>query len=252
MSKASCFPDHFSGHAADYARFRPDYPDALFDWLAQTAPARSLACDIATGNGQAASALARRFSRVVGTDASARQVRQAARSPKILYAVAAAESIPLASGSVDLVTVAQALHWFDRPRFWAEATRVLAPRGIVAVWSYDLLRVSPEVDAGVHRLYRDVVGPYWPPERALVESGYGSLEFPFEEIVPPSFAMEKRWTLADLVGYVGTWSATRRYVEARGRNPLLEVQEELEAAWGDPGASRTILWALDLRAGRRT
>jgi SAM-dependent methyltransferase len=245
------FQDHFSGHATDYARYRPDYPDALFDWLADVAPSREAAWDCATGNGQAAAALARRFSRVVGTDASARQLREAARADNVLYAVATAESSPVPTGSVGLVTVAQALHWFDRERFWREATRVLVPGGVIAVWSYDLLHVSPEVDRTLHRLYRDVVGPYWPPERALVEAGYGCLEFPFERIEVPSFAMEKRWDLAELVGYVRTWSATRRYVDSTGRDPLIEVQGDLAEAWGNPSAARPILWDLDLRAGRR-
>lgn len=252
MPALATFHDHFSRHATDYARYRPDYPEALFDWLAEEAPSRERAWDCATGNGQAAAALARRFARVVATDASARQLAEAARDPRILYAVATAEAAPIASRTVDLVTVAQALHWFDRPRFWAEATRVLAAGGIVAVWSYDLLRISPEIDSAVRRLYRDVVGAYWPPERAIVESGYGSLEFPFEEIVPPSFAMEKRWMLADLVGYVRTWSATRRFVEARGVDPVLEVSEELSRAWGAPEEVRPILWDLDVRVGRRT
>jgi SAM-dependent methyltransferase len=248
MATAS-FPDHFSGHATDYARFRPDYPDALFDWLAEAAPGRSLAWDCATGNGQAALPLARRFARVLATDASALQVRQARPDPRVLYAVATAEAAPLEPRSVDLVTVAQALHWFDRPRFWSETARVLAPDGLVAVWYYDLLEVTPEVDAVVQRLYHDVVGPYWPAERALVEAGYAALEFPFREIEPPPFRIEKRWTLADLEGYLRTWSATRRYVEVVGEDPLPTVADALGRAWGDREV-RPVFWDVHLRAGR--
>ena len=244
--------DHFSGHAADYARYRPDYPDALFAWLASQAPARRRAWDCATGSGQAAMRLAEHFEEVVATDASARQIEEARPHARVTYSVAPAERSGLESGSVDLVTVAQALHWFDLERFWAEATRVCAPGAVVAVWCYDLLRVAPEIDAVLVHLYRDVVGPYWPPERAIVEHGYGSLSFPFDEIRAPSFAMEKLWTLPELVGYVRTWSATRRYMAENGMDPLADVEIEgtLRSAWGDPERQRTAMWDLDLRVGK--
>lgn len=248
---SSCFPDHFSGHAIEYARYRPDYPEALFEWLSGIAPSRRLAWDCATGSGQAAAALARHFARVVATDASPLQIRHARPAPGVLYAVAAAESAPLGSASVALVTVAQALHWFDRERFWSEVARVLLPSGVVAVWFYDLLHVAPEIDEVVQRLYRDVVGPYWPAERRLVEAGYGGLEFPFDEIEAPPFTMEKRWSLADLRGYLGTWSASRRYVEARGEDPILRVERSLAEAWGDSARSRPAYWEVRLRVGRR-
>ena len=209
---ASSFPDHFSSRAADYARYRPDYPDALFDFLASLAPARRRAWDCATGSGQAAAALAARFEQVVGTDASALQIAAAVRKPGVLYRVALADASGLPNGSVDLVTVAQALHWLDRDRFWPEADRVLAAGGVIAVWCYDFLRVTPEVDAVVRRLSSEVVGPYWPPERALVDRGYGELEFPFEELPAPAFSMAKPWRFPDLLGYLRTWSASRRFV----------------------------------------
>lgn len=248
------FPDHFSGHASDYARYRPDYPAALFDYLAELSPRRRLAWDCATGSGQAAVALADRYDRVVGTDASARQIEEAASRPHVLYAVAAAEEAPLRGRSVDLVTVAQALHWFDRERFWPETRRVLVSGGVVAVWNYDLFRSTPDVDRVVGDFYRDVVGPYWPPERALIERGYALLDFPFEEerVEPGRFAMEKAWTLADLAGYIRTWSATRRYLADRGEDPLSRIEAPLTEAWGDPAAPRSIRWDLHLRVGRNT
>jgi len=253
---ASSFPDHFSGHAPDYARYRPDYPDALFDWLARMAPSRRLAWDCATGNGQAATALASRFRRVLATDASALQVRQARPAARVLYAVAAAEAAPLSAESADLVTVAQALHWFDRPRFWAEAARALAPSGVIAVWSYDLLRVSPEVDVVVNRLYRDIVGPYWPAERSLVEQGYAGVEFPFDVVEAPAFTMEKEWSFEELTGYLGTWSAAKRYAEILGEDPLRRVAGDLVEAWGvrvpsEPPIRRRVLWDVHLRVGRK-
>jgi SAM-dependent methyltransferase len=243
------FLDHFSGHAADYARFRPDYPDSLFDYLASISPARRMAWDCATGNGQAARALADRFARVIATDASAGQIAQAVLHPRVEYRVSSAEASGLPDGAADLVTVAQALHWFDRPLFWEEARRVLAPGGAIAVWAYDLLRVDPAVDVSVRRLAREIVGPFLPPERRLVDAGYAAIEFPFREISAPGFVMEKLWSLADLLGYLRTWSATRRYAAALHEDPVSRVEPELSAAWGDPAQPRRATWPLDLRVG---
>lgn len=245
------FPDHFSGRASEYARYRPDYPEFLFEFLASQAPGRAMAWDCATGSGQAALGLARLFGSVLATDASVSQVSSAAPHPRVRYAVAAAEEAPLPEGSVELVAAAQALHWFDRGRFWAEARRVLVSRGILAVWSYRGFHVTAEVEAVVLRYYKAIVGPYWPPERALVERGYGDLEFPFEPLTPPPLVLEKHWDLAAVLGYLKTWSATQRYEAALGRDPLLLIRKDLEAAWGPPQTVRRFCWDLDLRVGRK-
>ncbi len=250
MTTHQPFQDHFSGHAADYARFRPHYPLALFEWLAQVAPARELAWDCATGNGQAAVALAAYFAEVHATDASAEQVAQAQPHPGVRYVVAPAEASGLADTTVDLVTVAQALHWFDLDRFYGEVRRVLKPAGVLAVWSYGLFECAPAVDAAVRRLYADIVGPYWPMERRLVEQGYQSLPFPFAELQVPAFAMEAQWTLAETAGYLNTWSAVQRYRNDRSEDPLQRVAADLASAWGDAERARTIRWPLHLRVGR--
>ena len=247
----ACFADHFSGRAREYARYRPDYPEALFEFVAGAAPDSAKAWDCATGSGQAAAGLARHFRSVVATDASLGQILSAADHPAVHYAVASAENAPLRSGSVSAATVAQALHWFDRARFWEEARRVLVPGGVIAVWSYHGFHITPEVDEVVHRYYRDIVGPYWPPERALVERGYGALEFPFEAVASPSLALEKRWDLSALIGYLGTWSATQRYQAVRGEDPLPRIRRDLAAAWGPPETVRTFGWDLELRIGRK-
>ncbi len=244
------FPDHFSGRAAEYAEHRPRYPARLFEYLAGLAPSRRLAWDCATGNGQAAVGVARHFRRVVATDASLRQISRAAAHRNVHYAVAAAEEAPLPGRSTALVTAAQSLHWFDRERFWGEARRVLAPGGVIAVWAYNEFHLVPEVEAVVRRFYKDIVGPYWPAERALVERGYGALEFPFSQEKPPAFRLEKRWDLPAMIGYLKTWSATQRYEKAVGRDPLLLIREDLAAAWGPPERFRAIRWDLDLRVGR--
>jgi SAM-dependent methyltransferase len=242
--------DHFSGVAGAYARFRPTYPAALFSWLAALAPSCSFAWDCATGNGQAAVGLADHFAEVVATDHSAAQIAQARVHPRVEYRVAPAEASGLPSGSADLVTVAQALHWLDLDRFYAEARRVAAPGAVVAAWCYNLLEVDPRVNAVIGRFYGQVVGPFWPPERRLLEAGYRTLAFPFAAVEPPAFAMASAWTLADLLGYLSTWSATQRYAAARRADPVDLVRADLAAAWGDADARRTVRWPLHLRVGR--
>lgn len=245
------FSDHFSGVASEYAEFRPLYPEPLFDWLADLAPRRDVAWDCATGSGQAAVALASRFERVIATDASARQVAVASPHARVVYRVAPAEASGLPPASVDLVTVAQALHWFDRPAFYAEARRVVRPGGVVAAWTYGHPTIDePSADFLLQRLYSDTVGPYWPKERALVDAAYRTIDFPFPEVAPPLFEMETSWPLAALVGYVATWSAVTRFRAVKGNDPVAPFAEALAGAWGDPLRPRRITWPLALRVGR--
>ena len=244
------FADHFSGVASEYAEFRPRYPDALFDWLAALAAHRDLAWDCATGSGQAALALASRFERVIATDASAGQIAVASPHPRVEYRVGTAEASGLDPASVDTLTVAQALHWFDRPAFYAEARRVVRPGGVVAAWTYGHPSIDePRADAVLQRFYSETVGPYWPEERALVDAGYRTIDFPFAEVAPPAFEMETRWTLDSLVGYVSTWSAVTRFREAGKGDPVPAFVEALATPWGDRGLPRRIAWPLALRVG---
>lgn len=243
------FKDHFSGHAGDYARHRPRYPAALFDWLAEQVPGHELAWDAGTGNGQAALALAAHFRRVHATDASALQLAHAAAHPRVRYAVEAAERCSLADASADLVTVGQALHWFELEAFYAEVRRVLRPGGLIAAWTYLLTRVDEQVDGVVAHLYRDVVGACWPPERAHVEAAYRDLAFPFREIDGPRLELRVDWRLPEFVAYLRTWSAVARYRERYGEDPLAQVAGALASAWGAPGERRQVVWPLALRAG---
>lgn len=247
------FSDHFATVAGHYADSRPRYPDALFDWLAAQCAQRDLAWDCGAGSGQASIALASRFARVIATDASAAQIAQAQPDPRVEYRVAPAERSTLDDAGVDLVIVAQALHWFDLERFYAEVRRVLRPGGVIAAWSYGVLAVEgAAVDAAVQRFYHDDVGPYWPPERRHVESAYRDLPFPFERVAAPAFAMGLRWNLAQLLGYFRSWSATARYVEQRGDDPVARLEPQLAACWGDAERTREIRWPLALLAGRCT
>jgi SAM-dependent methyltransferase len=243
------FKDLFSGYAADYARFRPAYPPELFAWLADESPARRRAVDVGTGSGQAALGLAAHFERVIGIDPSAEQVAHARPHPAVEYRVAPAEVTGLEAASVDLLLAAQAFHWFRADPFFAEARRILRPRGVLALVTYELSRVTPEVDAVVDGLYRSL-DPYWEPERRLVAEGYALVEAPFPDISAPAFAMVSRWSGTELLGYLGTWSALRRSTKATGVNPLEAIAPELAAAWG-PVETREVTWPIAVRAFRR-
>lgn len=243
------FKDHFSGHAAVYRAARPRYPEALFDWLASIAPARRLAWDAGCGNGQASLALGGRFTQVIATDPSAAQIANAEARANIDYRVEPAEQSSLADGSVDLAIVAQALHWFDVDAFHAEVRRVLRPGGVIAEWSYADCTVSADVDAHKDRLYHDLVGPYWPAERALVENGYRSLPFPFEAVEAPAFDMTLDWNVDAFLAYLRSWSASQRHLEASGHDAVALVEPVIRTAWGG-ATTRRVRWALRLRCGR--
>ena len=244
------FKDHFSRHAADYAKFRPHYPSELFAYLASISPSRKRAWDCATGNGQAAIALAAQFDRVMATDASAKQIENASLDQRVQYRITAAEESGLESHSIDLITVAQALHWFDLSKFFAEVKRVLKPVGVLAVWSYNVVSIAPAIDRVIDRFYRKTVGPFWPPERGIVEAGYRTIDFPFHEIDPPLFRMETQWTLDQLIGYLRTWSATQKFITANNFDPIPQLENELVEIWQPQHPPRTIVWPLSLRVGR--
>ena len=245
------FADHFSKFAARYADFRPHYPADLFDYLATLVPKRSNAWDCACGNGQATLDLASRFFKVFATDASPEQIASAPPCPNVEYRAALAQESGLPGGSVQLITIAQALHWFDLPRFYSEAMRVLSPGGVIAAWAYGINKVEGEaVNQIVQDFYSNIVGPYWPPERKLVEEGYRSISFPFNEIAPPPFRMEAQWNLDQLLGYFSTWSATNRFIRSTGQNPLSPLAVALERVWGSPATAKTVTWPLSLRVGK--
>jgi SAM-dependent methyltransferase len=243
------FQGSFSKQATDYAKFRPQYPLELFEYLGGIAPQRKLAWDCATGNGQAAVALASVFERVIATDASEAQIANAEAHAHVEYRVALAENSGIESDTIDLVMVAQALHWFDLDRFYAEVKRLLKPGGIFAASAYRFFRIAPAIDEVVNnRYYRKVVGPFWPPERTLIEK-FEQLPFPFPETETPSFEMIAQWHLEHLVGYLRSWSATQRFIAANDRDPLKEIDDNLRDAWGDARQRRRVVWPLMLRVG---
>lgn len=243
--------DHFSQQAKLYAVYRPGYPDALFSWLAEQVPVCETVWDCGTGSGQAAAALARYFRRVIATDASAAQIAAAPVLERVEFRVAPAEHSGLPDGSVDLVTVAQALHWFDLNAFYAEVKRVLKPDGVLATWTYGVIEVA---DAGVNPLvqqfYHETVGPFWPAERRHVESGYRELGFPFLEIEGPALWMVEQWPARALCGYLRSWSATQRFVNAQGEDPVVGLELQLSALGIGENDALEIRWPLSMRVGR--
>lgn len=253
------FKDHFSGHADLYAKARPNYPDALFDWIATGAPARGCAWDAGCGNGQASVALAQRFERVIATDPSETQLQSAVAHPRIEYrneprglSTAHGGSYPtsIADHSIDAVTVAQALHWFDLAAFFAEVRRVAKPGALFAAWCYANCSVTPSVDAVIAHVYDDILGAYWPPERVLVDAGYTSLDIPFAPLAVPALEMRVGWNVRQLLAYLSSWSAAQRHLKATGNDAIAAISDELITAWRDPTLVRPVRWTLAIRAGR--
>jgi len=245
------FKDHFSAQSAAYSRYRPGYPPQLVAFVASCAPGRALAVDCATGNGQAAIALAEHFERVIAVDASRAQIANATPHPRVEYVCAPAEDLPVADHSAGLVAAAQAVHWFDFERFYAECRRVLVAGGVFAAWTYETFRIDPQIDAVVGRFYHEVVGPYWPPERSYVESGYRTLPFPWHELPAPAFRLETRWDLDQVMGYLASWSSVQRYKDAHdGQDPLPSLRAQLTLLWPVDGSARVVAWPIHLRIGR--
>lgn len=244
------FTDHFSRDSQAYAKFRPRYPEPLFRWLAGLPAGRRVAWDGGTGSGQAATMLAAHFERVMASDASSAQLQAAEWHPGVHYFAGTAESSAIRSGTVDLVTVAQAFHWLDQPRFYAEVSRIITPGGALAVWCYATLIAGPEIDAVITRFYGETVGPYWPYERIHVDRGYLHFQMPIDEVPMPPMAIQGTLSLPTLLGYIHTWSAVGRYIAANGHDPVEELRHQLGAVWGDPQTPRPITWPISMRAGR--
>ncbi|MFK8052093.1 MAG: class I SAM-dependent methyltransferase [Woeseiaceae bacterium] len=243
------FQDHFSNHAEIYARYRPGYPRAMFSWLASQAPGRQRAWDCATGNGQAARLLAPDFDFVIATDASEQQINNASKHPKVTFRVAPAEASGLGAESIDLVTVAQALHWFDVEAFYAHARSVLKPDGVLAIWTYQLFSVIPAVDDVVNEFFYGPIAPYWPQRRQLVDNSYEGILPDWPAIDTPPSSMRCDWSIEQVLGYLSSWSGVRRHDEATGGDAVADIAEALTAVWGDK--TRAVRWPLMLKVYRR-
>jgi len=242
-------PD-FSAYARQYALARPTYPVELFDWLAGLVSEHGAVWDCATGNGQAAVALAGHFDTVVATDISEQQIANAHLHHRVHYRVAPAEASGLADASVDLVTVASAVHWFDLDAFGREASRVLRPHGVLAVWTYHVGHMASPFDDLFGRIYRETLHAHFPDSVRLVDECYATVDLPGTPIDSPDFTMTADWTLDQLLAFADSWSGVQAALEKTGAHPLDAYRDELAALWGDPEAARTLRWPLYVRATR--
>lgn len=218
--------------------------------IASLVPERRVAWDCATGNGQVAVDLARHFQRVIATDASSDQIANAFPAANVEYRVAAAEDSGLESGTVDAVTVGQALHWLDIPAFAREVRRVTVRGGLVAAWSYGSCSPGAEMEPLLREFEHVTLGPYWNAGRRWVDEGYRTIDFPFDEVQVPPFRMRATWTLSQFTAYLASWSAATKYRDATGIDPVAPLEEKLAVHWGPTGAMREIVWPLGIRIGR--
>ncbi|WP_316735318.1 class I SAM-dependent methyltransferase [Pedobacter aquatilis] len=241
--------DNFSTQAAEYAIYRPTYPKELYDYIFSLVKSKKAAWDCATGNGQVARELALHFEAVYATDISKKQIEQALKLPNIVYHVESSDKVNAENDSFDLITVAQAIHWFNFDAFYSEVKRTLKPDGILAVIGYGIMNIDKKVDKAVHKLYEDFLGKYWDPERRYIEENYKTIPFPFEEIIAPHFQIKARWNFNQLIGYLNTWSALQHYKNANERNPIEYMFTELKEAWGSD-AEKEIRFPILLRVGR--
>lgn len=245
------FKDLFSHDSTSYSKHRPGYPESLFSYLASISHPQQ-AWDCATGSGQSAIRLAKYFQSVIATDASESQIKSAQKRENIHYYAATAEKSAIQSKSIDLITVAQALHWFDLPAFTTEIARILKTDGILAVWSYNLLTVRPDIDKHINHLYGSILNQYWPVERKIVENGYISVNFPFVELSVPRFHMSAEWTLEQLISYLSTWSAVNAYITSNNQNPVDLIYHELRQSWGNIYVQRAVAWPLTVRVWQKS
>ena len=258
----SNFKDHFSNNSKQYASSRPKYPRSLFEFLIGLVSNRNIAWDCATGNGQAAVVLSEYFEQVIASDASKEQIENAESRKNIRYEVFPAERTNIADSSIDLITIAQALHWFNLDDFYKEAKRVLRKeseasirggRGIIAAWAYGLHSISKEIDNITHSLYEDILGSYWPKERKIVENKYQDIPFPFDEINAPASQIELDWDLSELLGYLYSWSSVQKYIQKNNSDPVKQVYDDLAAAWNrekNTWHKRKVIWPIYMRVGR--
>lgn len=240
----------FDAGASDYARFRPEYPPELAAALACLTPRLRLAVDVGCGNGQLTRLLSAHYEAVVGLDPSADQLSHAGHDERITYLRAPAEQLPLDTHSADLITAAQAAHWFDLPAFYQEVRRVAVPGGVLALISYGVLELEPSLNDRFQTFYWNEIGPYWPPERKLVDEGYAGIDFPFKPLPAPKMHIEREWQLSEFLGYLQTWSAVRHAKMAGQGDVLVRFADALAAAWGDGAQRRPIRWPLNMRIGR--
>lgn len=241
--------DNFSTQSKQYAQFRPTYPKAFYDFIFSEISTTDTAWDCATGNGQVAVELAKTFKHVYATDISENQLANAPQKENITYQIEQAEDSSFKDQSFDLITVAQAIHWFKFDAFFATVKRTLKPDGLFVAVGYDLMKIDEKLDPVIHHLYQDILGNYWDEERRHIEQRYQSIPFPLKEIDCPPMEIQTTWNFEQLIGYLETWSALQHYVKVEGNSPINLVIDDLKKAWGDE-ESKKINFPLIMKAGR--
>jgi len=239
--------DNFSTHASVYAKYRPLYPNSLFEFIYAHVNGFEKAWDAGTGNGQVAKMLSQKFHQVLATDISAEQLSHAPQLPNIVYRQAAEQIPQTPDAQVDLITVAQAIHWFNRDVFYAEVKRVAKPDALLVVWCYSLAQVNPEIDSLINHFYEETIGAFWDEERRLVEQGYRTIDFPFKELPAPQLSMDVYWEIAHVHGYLTSWSAVQHFIKANGFNPVDALITALKPLWK---GTMLVRFPLHIRAGR--
>ncbi len=249
---SSNFKDNFSAQSKEYSLFRPTYPDELFRFLDELTPNHELAWDCATGNGQAAIELCKYFDKVIASDVSEKQIQNKFERKNILYRVFPAEKADIPDSSIDLITVAQGVHWFDFERFYSEVRRVAKRGAIIAVWSYTMHKINPDIDKISNRLNfgGDILGDYWAKEVRYVKEDLKTIPFPFEEITAPKFTISTEWNMVQLLNYLDTWSAVRNYRSEKDTEPLILIKNELKPYWKDELEKKPVTWTINLKVGR--
>jgi len=242
--------DLFSTQVDIYAKHRPGYPSTLIDYILSFVQEKNTAWDCATGNGQAAFLLAGHFKKVFGTDMSENQISQAKQAPNIEYSVSAEEKTSFPDNFFDLITVAQAYHWFNFQHFFAEATRVGKNNAVVAVWGYGLITVKDNpLTKIIRHFYKEIVGNYWDEERKYVDELYRTIPFPFKELPSKSFQINVEWSRDDFEGYLNTWSSVQHYIKANNHNPVTQFAESWRAIWRDASEKKSFSFPIFLRIG---
>lgn len=243
------YKDNFSKQAKVYAQFRPTYPRELFKFLIGLTDEHKLAWDSGTGNGQTAVNLVDYYEKVYATDPSREQIKNAIPHHRIIYRVENSENpSAIEDNSVDLITVAQAIHWFDFEKFYTQVKRVLKPNGIIAVWAYGIPTINESIDIIIKNFHDNVVGEFWLPENKLIEKEYATIPFPFEEIKTPDFFIKKQATLSELIGHLRSWSATQKYIDNYNDNPMDPLMQKLQEHWNN--IKKEITWKLILKVGK--
>ncbi len=242
--------DNFSAQSVDYSKFRPHYPPEMIDYIVSYVQNREAALDVGTGNGQVAAILSELFQTVDATDISARQLESAIQKPNIRYAIGSAEETGFDESQFDLITVAQAIHWFNFDVFYKEVYRVLRNDGIFAVLGYGLMTTNSEADKIIGEFYHEITGPYWDPERRYLDENYETIPFPFEELPSKPFSTSFIWTIEQLIGYLGTWSAVHHFIAAKNFDPLDLIREKLSQAWEK--SNKEVTFNFLLRIGKKT